>query len=88
MLIFCLACLRSFLASVSTEKLCEYKSDQELSDSVLASNMSNRGEHRDRHIHISVSHLILIVLITLFGEDNFILMTSLYHEIGFKVCQI
>lgn len=88
MLMFCLACLRSFLASVSTEKLCEYKSDQELADSVLASIMSNRGERRDLNIHISVSHLILIVFITLFGEDHFILMTSLYHAIGFKVCQI
>lgn len=65
MLMLCLACLRSFLASVSTEKLCEYKSDQELADSVLASIMSNRGERRDLNIHISVSHLILIVFITL-----------------------
>lgn len=72
MLMFCLACLRSFLASVSTENICEYKSDQELADSVLASNMSNRGEHRELHIHISVSHLILIVFLTLFGENHFI----------------
>lgn len=49
--------------------------------------MSYRGEQRDLHIHISVSHLILIVFITL-DEDHCILMASLHHEIGFKACQV
>lgn len=57
MLTFCLECLRSFLAPVSTEKICEYKN---MIARQCFSHNYERQRAKESYNHISVSHSILI----------------------------